>query len=79
MKTILTLSFLLSAFVLLGQTDEDMVKNMFHTSLSNGMSYTWLDHLSNEIGGRLSGSVNAQKAVEYTQAELLKLGLDKVW
>ena len=79
MKIKITLAFLLSGILLMAQEDQEMVKKMFHTSLSNGMSYTWLDHLSNEIGGRLSGSENAQKAVEYTQAELLKLGLDKVW
>jgi len=79
MKIKLTLAFVLTGFLLFAQEDQEMVKNMFHTSLSNGMSYAWLDHLSNKIGGRLSGSANAQKAVEYTQAELVKLGLDKVW
>ena len=44
-----------------------------------GQAYNWLDHLSNNIGGRLSGSLNAQRAVEYTKAELEELGLDKVW
>jgi hypothetical protein len=79
MKIKYTVAFLLTGFLLFGQEDQEMVKNMFHTSLSNGLSYAWLDHLSNNIGGRLSGSENAQKAVEYTQAELVKLGLDKVW
>jgi len=79
MKIKITLALLLTGFIMSGQEDQEMVKNMFHTSLSNGMSYSWLDHLSNEIGGRLSGSANAQKAVDYTQAELIKLGLDKVW
>jgi len=36
-------------------------------SLLNGKSYEWLDHLSNQIGGRLSGSFNAEQAVEYTK------------
>lgn len=48
-------------------------------SLLNGKSYEWLDYLSNEIGGRLSGSYEAQQAVDYTKAELEELGLDKVW
>ncbi len=48
-------------------------------SLLNGKSYEWLDHLSNQIGGRLSGSFNAEQAVEYTKKELENLGLDKVW
>jgi hypothetical protein len=42
------------------------------------MSYSWLDHLSNEIGGRLSGSENTEKAVVYVKTELEKLDLDIV-
>lgn len=72
----------LSLFLVLNttaQTDEEVIKNLYKTSLTNGNSYQWLDHLSNQIGGRLSGSLNAEKAVEYTKEELEKLGLDKVW
>ncbi|OZV70150.1 M20/M25/M40 family metallo-hydrolase [Winogradskyella aurantia] len=61
------------------QSDEAVIQTIYKSSLTNGNSYSWLDHLSNKIGGRLSGSLNAQKAVEYTKAELEKLGLDKVW
>ena len=60
------------------QSDSETVQNLFETSLGEGMSYHWLDHLSNEIGGRLSGSENAEKAVLYVKAELEKLGLDEV-
>ena len=59
--------------------DAKMLKNIYDTSLVNGKSYSWLNHLSNQIGGRLSGSYNAEKAVKYTKEELDKLGLDKVW
>ena len=62
-----------------GQTDEDVLKTIYTTSLTNGHSYQWLDYLSNTIGGRLSGSTNAELAVQYTKRELEKLGLDKVW
>lgn len=75
----LTLTLFLLTVSLFGQDDEIAIKKIYDTSLSNGMSYVWLEHLSNEIGGRLSGSEGAQKAVEYTRAEMLKLGLDKVW
>ncbi|MCX7547101.1 M20/M25/M40 family metallo-hydrolase [Xanthomarina sp. F1114] len=61
------------------QTDAEVLKSIYTTSLTNGYSYQWLDHLSNQIGGRLSGSLNAEIAVEYTKEELEKLGLDKVW
>jgi len=61
------------------QEDETVLRTLYTASLTDGMSYEWLDHLSNEIGGRLSGSKNAELAVQYTKAELEKLGLDKVW
>ena len=73
-----TLSLLISINVN-GQTDESALKVIYSTSLTNGKSYEWLDYLSNEIGGRLSGSKNAELAVQYAKAELEKLGLDKVW
>lgn len=56
-----------------------MISQIYDMALLNGKSYDWLDHLSNEIGGRLSGSLEAERAIEYTEAELNKLGLDKVW
>ncbi|MGB3608144.1 MAG: M20/M25/M40 family metallo-hydrolase [Psychroserpens sp.] len=61
------------------QTDAENLKKIYTNSLTNGMSYEWLDYLSNQIGGRLSGSLNAEKAVAYTKEEFEKLGLDKVW
>lgn len=79
MKKILILITLFASINTFSQTDAELLKNIFDTSLSNGKSYQWLDHLSNQIGGRLSGSLNAELAVEYTKEELEKLGLDKVW
>ncbi len=61
------------------QTDAEVIKKIYNSSLSNGKSYEWLDYLSNQIGGRLSGSLNAERAVQWTKEELKKLGLDKVW
>ena len=64
---------------LTSQTDTEVIRNIYSYSLSNGQSYQWLDHLSNQIGSRLSGSLGAERAVAYTKEELQKLGLDKVW
>ncbi|SDB19235.1 PA domain-containing protein [Flavobacteriaceae bacterium MAR_2010_188] len=80
MKYFITLTF--SLFLVIStnaQEDQDALATIYKTSLTNGQSYQWLDYLSNQIGGRLSGSVNAEKAVKYTKEELEKLGLDKVW
>ena len=75
---VLIAALLLSANVF-AQNDKETVKTIYSQSLTNGQSYQWLDYLSNQIGGRLSGSVSAEKAVQYTKSELEKLGLDKVW
>lgn len=79
MKPYLRLGILLLASLAYSQTDAEMVKTIYSNSLTNGKSYDWLDHLSNQIGGRLSGSLNAEKAVQYTKEELENIGLDKVW
>jgi len=73
--------FMITA-VVYSQTDKQdsiQIKKFYNTSLLKGKSYTWLTHLTKEIGGRLSGSANAQKAVEWSKKELQKLGLNKVW
>ena len=61
------------------EEDSLNIRKLYDVALLQGQGYAWLDHLSNKIGGRLSGSVNAQRAVDYTKAELEKLGLDRVW
>lgn len=60
-------------------TDSLEIRKIYDMALLNGEAYNWLDHLSNKIGPRLSGSLNAQRAVEYTKQELENLGLEKVW
>ncbi len=59
--------------------DSTMIRQIFTTSLTDGASYDWLDYMSNEIGSRLSGSLGAELAVNYTKEQMEELGLDKVW
>lgn len=79
MKKFIIIVTLAISHVAFAQTDTESINKIYDTSLSNGKSYKWLDYLSNQIGARLSGSINAEKAVAYTKKELEKLGLDKVW
>lgn len=83
LKTIIPIFFAVLSLNSFAQneTKEDSItlKKIYDTSLLNGKSYAWLDYLSNQIGGRLSGSVNAQLAVEWGEKELKELGIDKVW
>ncbi len=52
---------------------------IYNEALSNGQSYEWLDYLSNEIGGRLSGSINYDRSVKWGKDELDLIGIDSVW
>ncbi|WP_340063764.1 M20/M25/M40 family metallo-hydrolase [Ascidiimonas aurantiaca] len=80
MKYIFLLTFLYANGLVFAQTtDEDRIKKFYSTSLTDGKAYDWLNYLSNQIGGRLSGSLNAERAVKYTKAQLDSLGLDRVW
>lgn len=82
-KIILTFACALFASVSVAQNsvveDSVNIKKIYDEALLNGKAYEWLEHLSTEIGPRLSGSQGAQRAVEYTKQELEELGLDKVW
>lgn len=80
-STVLLLALTLSGHAQMSDEEQDSLnlRKLYDMSLLNGKSYDWLDHLSNEIGGRLSGSVNAQRAVEYTKKEMEELELDSVW
>lgn len=76
----LALSFFGIHSAMIAQSSDSLnIRKIYDMSLLNGKSYEWLDHLSNQIGGRLSGSFNAEQAVENTKKELENLGLDKVW
>lgn len=79
MKYFSTLLALLFSFQVSAQSDAQNLKSIYNNALTNGKSYEWLRHLSNNIGSRLSGSFGAEQAVAYTKEELEKLGLDKVW
>ncbi len=59
--------------------DAATIKQIFETALTSGKAHDWLRFLSLQIGGRLSGSVEAEQAVEYTKTELEALGLDRVY
>ena len=72
--------FFLIFFNIVGQTqDKTVIKNIFDAGFTKSKAYSWLDYLSNEIGGRLSGSYEAELAVKWTKNELDKLNFDRVW
>ena len=79
-KSIVLATLLFSGITAFAQSkDEQTLKEIYKSSLTNAKCYPWLEHLSNTIGSRLSGSTGAEKAVLYTKAQLETLGLDKVY
>ena len=79
MKIFITLLTFFLSINVFSQNDKVMIEKIFDTSMNFSNSYQLLDYLSNEIGGRLSGSLNADRAVKWGQEELNKIGFDKVW
>ena len=78
----LWLLFILSSVFLNAQREDDLnikIKEIYRQVMIHGKSYDWLDHLSNQIGGRLSGSLNAERAIKWAKEELDTLPLDSVW
>ena len=78
----LTLVTLLLTSMMFGQNttqDAEMLRQIYDQALTNGKAYQWLDDLSNDIGGRLSGSLEAERAVLYTKEVMESIGLDSVW
>lgn len=52
------------------------LKQLQQAALASDYAYRQVAHLSNNIGPRLTGSAQAEKAVEYVAAELKALGLE---
>jgi hypothetical protein len=68
-KTLLTLLFIGVQLYMHKKSDEQTMKDIYKSALTNSKCYAWLDDLSNKIGSRLSGSAEREKAV-YTKAEM---------
>lgn len=80
-KNILT--FLIAFFASLAcfaqQNDAAVVKKIADEVMRNSTAYENLRYLTKKIGPRLSGSANAQKAVEATARMLREAGADTVY
>ena len=59
--------------------DAVFIRKIYNQALTDGCCYPWLEHLSLRIGHRISGSMGAEKAVQWTRTMLDTLGLDTVW
>ncbi|RKR85660.1 Zn-dependent M28 family amino/carboxypeptidase [Mucilaginibacter gracilis] len=82
MKFKLTLFSLLSISIATASaqsTDSLMLRKIYDEELVNGQCYQNLHYLCKNIGQRLSGSANAQKAVDWSKKLMESYGFDRVF
>jgi hypothetical protein len=59
--------------------DSTQIRAIYDEVLLNGQAYSNLNFLCKNIGNRLSGSANAQKAVDWSYKLMESYGFDTVW
>ena len=80
MKLKLTLIAALALFTLFANAQDSlMIRKIYDEELVNGQCYQNLHYLCKNIGPRLSGSPNAQKAVEWGKKLMDSYGFDHVF
>lgn len=62
----------------INKQDSTQIKTIFDASLTEGQAYEWLRDLTQNIGGRLSGSPEAQQAVEWGEQLMKDQGFENV-
>lgn len=78
--TKLLIPFLFLSCSIRAQTADSLtIRKIFDEALGNGHAYKNLEYLCKKIGPRLSGSPNAQKAVEWSKKLMEEYGFDKVY
>ncbi len=72
---------LLSASLILSSQDQDslLIKRIFDQALSSRIAYENLRYLCKNTKGRISGTPQAEAAIEYTRQVMLDMGLDTVF
>jgi len=79
MKKLLLLLTLFFTATCLKAQDSLMIRKLYDEALVNGQCYENLRYLCKKIGSRLSGSVGAQKSVEWSKKLMDSYGFDKVY
>ena len=74
------LPFLFITQLATGQSADSLqLRKIYDEALVNGHTYRNLEYLCKQIGPRLSGSVGAQKAVDWTKKLMEEYGFDRVY
>lgn len=76
--SVISLSLLISSSAL-AQADSLQLRGIYDLALTEGHAYENLRQLCKDVGNRLSGSENAEKAVRWSKAKMESYNFDKVW
>lgn len=61
------------------EADSILIRSIFTEALTNGQSYGNLNYLCKVIGHRLTGSLQAERALEWAQKTVSKYGVDRIY
>ena len=78
-NNLLVVLFLFCFSVRSQEPDSVVIRKIYDHELTQGRSYSNLRSLCKDIGHRLSGSKNAEKAVEWAKKRLEEMGADTVY
>ena len=76
---IILFSLIIWSGQIFSQSDEQIIQNIYNTQLSKSPIYENLKYLSKEIGHRISGSEQLEKAVTFTRDLMIKYQFDTVY
>ncbi len=79
MKSLILTVFLAPYFVFSQNVDSIFIRKIFDEALLRGKAYDDLRELCKDVGPRLSGSAEAQMAVEWGERKMKSYGFDKVY
>lgn len=79
MKKLLSITLILVSISSFAQTDSTFIRKVYDEALERGESYENLRSLCKDIGARISGSAEAEMAVEWGEQLLNTYGFDKVY
>lgn len=77
--TIIFLLFALTGRSINNENDSLQIRAIYDEVLVDGQAYSNLNYLCKNIGNRISGSSNAQKAVDWSYKLMQEYGFDTVW
>lgn len=79
MRFLLFLFFIVSANISFAQNDSVFIRSIYNEALSKGHAYEDLRSLCKDIGARLTGSAEADMAIEWGKRKMESYGFDKVY